>query len=210
MEKLILVSGKMQSGKNTFSELLGTELSEHYKVEFDLFARSLKDGVRDDFKALHEFIREQYLSLPTEARIGLEWMNVKDEHFYEDKTPYSRLLLQIYGTEIFRERVDDLYWVKTVENRFLESDNEICIVTDVRFPNEIEYFRSKNYEMLVLRVTRTNRVNSFNEEHYSETALDDYSKFDSIIVNDGTLEELNVKVKQISDSIKLGERSAIL
>jgi len=38
-------------------------------------------------------------------------------------------------------------------------------------------------------------------EHPSETALDDYQKFDYVIQNDGTIEDLIEKVKAIHDKV---------
>ena len=198
-KKLILVSGKMQSGKNTFADLLSEELVSSGKtVRFDLFAKSLKDGVWDDFYALHTFVYREYWKLPPEVRHLVKWMNVEKDNFYENKSEYGRLLLQIYGTEIFRNRVDDLYWVKTVEKRYVGQEEQYCVVTDVRFPNEIEYFKSHYPNVVTIRVNRTNRNGKvFNDEHFSEKALDGYSNFDIVVDNDGSLEELSEKVKSL-------------
>ena len=192
---IILISGKMQSGKNTFADMVGDILKEKTTVKFDLFAQSLKDGVWEDFFELHTFIYQQYWKLPKEIRHNYEWMNVKKDDFYEKKTPYGRLLCQIYGTEIFRDRVDYLHWVKTVEKRFNEQTENVCIVTDVRFPNEIEHFKSNGYNVVTVRVNRDGKKDgAFNEEHFSEKALDNYSGFDWSIDNSGTMDDLKEKV----------------
>ena len=206
---LILVSGKMQSGKNTFADIVGDLLKTNYSVRYDLFAQSLKDGVWKDFYSLHTFIYQQYWKLPKEIRPQFEWMFIKQDDFYEKKTPYGRLLCQIYGTEIFRDKVDELYWVKTVEKRFNEQSEDLCIVTDVRFPNEIEYFRSLGYNVITVRVSRNGKKDgAFNEEHFSEKALDDYSEFDWNIDNSGSLEELKEKALNFCNSIE--DKNAVL
>ena len=90
------------------------------------------------------------------------------------------------------------------------------IITDVRFPNEADAIKQRNG--ILIRVNRDlvigeddfgyTRV-SINQaekdgiidpQHESETALDDY-KFDYIIDNNGTIEELTEKVKVILKEI---------
>lgn len=87
------------------------------------------------------------------------------------------------------------------------------IITDVRFPNEAKAIKDRN-EILI----RTNRYKEYSNElycqggkqspdwngieelpstHESETALDNYQGFDYVIDNNGTIEELVDKVKEI-------------
>jgi hypothetical protein len=86
------------------------------------------------------------------------------------------------------------------------------IFTDVRFPNEVKAIKDRGG--IVLRVNRfseeqkiallkvrAGRLNNslalaLKDEHPSETALDDY-KFDYTIDNNGTIEELIEKVKEL-------------
>lgn len=85
------------------------------------------------------------------------------------------------------------------------------IITDVRFPNEAQVIKERNG--IIIRVTRgqydpkctcglkasehhANHGFIKAPEHESETALDDYD-FDYIIDNNGTIEELIEKVRQI-------------
>ena len=206
MKKLILISGKMRSGKNTFADMIGDILAPIMDVKYDLFAKDLKFGVRDDFAKLHQFIKSEYQKIPLELKEYFSWMDVKEENFFEDKTEYSRLLLQIYGTEIFRNRVDDNWWVKQVENRWLkfssESGDGVYIITDVRFPNEIKYFH--RYDKVSVRVERENKEGTYNEEHISEKALDDYCDFDYRIGNDGSLDDLRKEAEKFCSSLILG------
>ncbi len=80
------------------------------------------------------------------------------------------------------------------------------IITDVRFPNEAEAIKSKGG--IVIRVNRPCKechgigyhkmdCNIGRYEHESERALDKYGHFDHIIENDGTIEDLLQKVKNI-------------
>ena len=72
------------------------------------------------------------------------------------------------------------------------------IITDVRFPNEAQAIKDRGG--IVIRVNRLD-VDKFTTNfpqtlHPSETALDDY-KFDHVIDNNGSLEELIGKIKQL-------------
>jgi len=67
------------------------------------------------------------------------------------------------------------------------------IITDVRFPNEIKAIKETGG--IIIRVERSSIKQDDN--HLSETALDDYDNFDYIIKNDDSIESLIIKVKEI-------------
>jgi len=70
------------------------------------------------------------------------------------------------------------------------------IITDMRFPNEMEAIELR--EGITIRVVRPdmNSLQAMIPAHASETALDN-SEFDYEIINDGTIEDLIEKVKEI-------------
>lgn len=80
------------------------------------------------------------------------------------------------------------------------------IITDMRFPNELEAVEER--EGITIRVVRgcsecggigyhkLSCSKQYEKQHPSETALDD-AKFDYEIINDGSMEDLIEKVKQI-------------
>ncbi len=69
MKKVILVSGKLQSGKNTFAEMINEILTKKgKKVTEDLFAHDLKEGVQKDFKMLQEVINKEVDSIINHAK----------------------------------------------------------------------------------------------------------------------------------------------
>ena len=66
------------------------------------------------------------------------------------------------------------------------------IITDVRYPNEAKAIKEKGG--ITLRVNRkTNNTSS----HESETALDNYQDWDYVIDNNGSIEDLIKKVKDL-------------
>lgn len=101
-----------------------------------------------------------------------------------------RELLQVIGTSVGRTYDTDI-WIKKFNNYLntLPKDAKV-VVTDVRFPNEVKYLRSKGF--LVFKVERDNKPEAGGiPNHESETALDNYEHFDGIIKNNGTIEDLH-------------------
>lgn len=70
------------------------------------------------------------------------------------------------------------------------------IITDMRFPNEMEAIVER--EGITIRVVRDNRTRTLLDvnNHPSEISLDD-SKFDYEIINDGSIEDLIERVREI-------------
>jgi hypothetical protein len=69
------------------------------------------------------------------------------------------------------------------------------IITDVRFPNEAQAIKDRGG--IIIRIERPGGESHCGGAHASETALDDYD-FDIVINNDGTIDELIDKVKQLN------------
>jgi hypothetical protein len=135
-----------------------------------------------------------------------------------------RLLLQLLGTDCGRNIIHPNIWVNALMSEYFCEDCgwkennkgtiDACsglhklpnwIITDTRFPNELQAVESK--KGLNIRVKRpdviTNSVTGkafpikvHKKEHESETALDN-AKFDYTINNNSSIEELIEKVKQI-------------
>lgn len=196
----------MRSGKNQLSQFLRKLFeSKGLIVDEDMFAKGVKDGCRKDFKPLVDALDnvadnlELYFgegNVPTSLRI-------KEDHWYENKTSVTRALLQVYGTEIFRNRVDGNWWVKQLKQRIVESSANVILVTDVRFPNEIEglFPHDEEYRLVTLRVNRNVTHSAPGQDHASELALDNYNQFDYIIDNTGSLNDLEAAAETIMSDI---------
>jgi hypothetical protein len=75
----------------------------------------------------------------------------------------------------------------------MKKSNKKFIITDTRFPNELSAVKERCG--ITIQVRRGEQVDS-SVLHESETALDN-SSFDYVIINNGTIEELVEKVKDI-------------
>jgi hypothetical protein len=96
----------------------------------------------------------------------------------------QRTLLQYWGAE-YRRAQDPDYWVRQLANTVELEKPQIALVSDLRFPNEMQFV--KQYGETV----KVDRRDLPPATHLSETALDNVSDEDwSIILdNNGTLEE---------------------
>lgn len=199
MKTVILLSGKMQSGKNQFAVFLKEQYLANAKVVVDeMFAKGVKDGCKEDFHDLAVILNSiaDKVGNPDIEKM----LRISEDNWYENKTPITRCLLQTYGTNIMRARVDPDWWVLQLKERVSKSVADVILVSDVRFPNEIEVVRPStddNYKLVVVRINRTiDRVGD-EHEHESEKALDTYTNFDFSIDNDGSLEDLKQKAGEL-------------
>jgi hypothetical protein len=225
VKKLLLVSGKMRSGKNQFADYLKEEFEKRNKiVKQDLFAYDMKEWSQTDFGSLVEFFNTLAESMKDElqkmnlnyksygfgnmpnTQIMLDMINklvTRKENWYENKNEITRCLLQTYGTQIMRNRVDDNFWIKLAKKRFIESTADIIIVTDVRFPNEIDAVIDEEfYNSYSIRVNRDMDRNGTQHEHESETSLDTYKEFSYIVDNNSDLVQLKESAVVIVNEIE--------
>ena len=196
MKVVVLVSGKMRSGKNTFTDLFIDEINKSFpdiKVNFDFFAKPVKDESKEVFKNLINYLN--YISKEN----GISELYTDDDNWYEDKNEITRILLQTYGTEIFRDKVDQLHWIKKLDQKIKSSDFDITLVTDWRFKNEGDYIGSqKDYKVIRLRVNRPELLIPVSDmhQHESELDLDDYENFD-IVVKNTSIDALRNKAREV-------------
>ena len=211
---IIGVSGKKQSGKNTLCDSLYKWLRRSFpekSVKMYSFADALKEKVCIDTLGLSYEqcygTDEQKNSLTTykweKMTDDIRYSNsIKTEKIrhggtnrYED-IPVMRLgfmtareIMKIVGTDIFRNYFDDDVWVKTTLRNIKQSSAKVILISDVRFPGEVESLINEGgYVIRLLRdVCET-------DAHESETALDDYVGWNYIISNNDTIESLYRKV----------------
>ena len=88
----------------------------------------------------------------------------------------AREFMQHFGTDLCRRIKDDI-WVESCVKRIQQTGTELAIVTDCRFPNEVEAVQQAGGK--VIRLTRNNHPDS----HASEQALNDFDGFDHTLDN---------------------------
>jgi len=140
---IIGLAGFQGSGKDTIADYL----QNIYGFKRDSFAATLKDAVA----AVFGWDRELLEGRTKESRAWREtvdpWWSTRLN--MPNLTP--RLVLQKWGTEVARKSWHDDTWIASLENKLNKAQNDI-VITDVRFPNEIQAVR--NAGGIVIRVVR--------------------------------------------------------
>jgi len=133
---LVGICGKAGAGKDT----VGDHIVEEYGFEKISLADPIKRLVKD------VFVLDDHTVYDREAR----------EVELPDWEGWSvRKLLQFVGTEMFRESIDPSIWVKSLWLRVKNNPNKNYVVTDIRFPNELEFFEKHGKtDFLSLKVER--------------------------------------------------------
>jgi len=176
LSKIYLFSAKARHGKDSactyFKKLLE---NDNKKVVHTLYAKYIKDYCKEYFG----------------------WDGS------EETKP--RKLLQELGTDIIRKKLDkpNFHVNRICEDIEILSDYfDRFLISDVRFPNEILVPKEKfGVDVVAIRIIRTNFTSDLTEDqqnHESETALDDFMGFDYVIYA-SNLEELYGRLDIIYD-----------
>ena len=173
--KIIMICGKARSGKDTLADFLIDDLKNKKPCKVQI---------------------GQYIKYYAMKYFG--WNG-------EEETKPRDLLIHL-GTDIIRNKIDPNFHI----NRLIE-DIEVLsyfydtfIVSDVRFPVEIEKMKEKYDNVFTVKIIRNSEeLNEKQKSNITETALDEYTDYDYFIDNNGTLEELEEKAKDLLK--KIGE-----
>lgn len=194
---IILISGKMGSGKDYVADRLIEKLSQHdLKVERMAFA----DPIRKEIDYIIDLIKcgsstkeiSKTLNVSEKELDKLIKMLESDSEFYQDgfdmesRPKFYRELLQYWGTDV-RRRHNKNYWIRKVKETLLDCAPfiDVAVLTDARFGNEVASMYDFNHVYTVRlqadKQTRKNRVLNRDGEapidselkHVSETAIND-------------------------------------
>lgn len=197
---IIGVSGKKQSGKDTFSKFLFDFLNDTMEnkdfVHIVHFADSLKEIVSNLFDIDLSILTgsdAQKNSL-TNVKWDLFHSTIQTEFSVKAHPTYltARELLQAFGTNVIRYGCPTI-WASTLLEKCKKYPG-IYIISDMRFMDEAEMVRSYDKSLLI-RISRAGQDNT--STHPSETDLDNYPYFDHRIFNDTTLDDLSNRALDI-------------
>ena len=200
---IIGIAGFIGSGKDTAANYL----VGWHGFRRDSFAGALKDAVA----AVFGWDRELLEGHTAESRAWRETVDTwwSDRLGIPQLTP--RWVLQQWGTEVCRKSFHDDIWIAALENR-LRTRTGHTVISDVRFPNEIATIKKQGG--LIVWVNRgelpewhdialetvagrfDHMARAYPEVHASEWAWVG-TKFDAIIDNNGSVEELYAQLKNL-------------
>jgi len=202
--KIIGISGKMGSGKDTVGSILQVLSAAGHQDSEDI-AKIVGNPflmLNTKFTKYNDWKVKKYakkLKQIASILTGIPEEKFEDQEFkltnldpcwnINGQPMTVRTLLQKIGTECMRDNLHNSTWANALFADW--KDNENWIVTDVRFPNEAIEIKKRGG--IVVRVDRN--INTGN--HPSETGLDDFA-FDYVIPNKKTLEDLIKEVKKFA------------
>lgn len=168
--KVIIISGKARAGKDTTAGYI----KKYYDAK----------GVKSLSIAFASYIKEYA-------------KKISDWDGSDDTKP--RELLQVLGTSIIREKIDNEFFIKRIigDIEVYSYFFDVVIISDARVREEIERLRENFKNVISINVVRPNFDNGLTNnqsKHYTEVGLDGYKAFDYELINDGSLEALEKKV----------------
>jgi hypothetical protein len=182
---IIGIVGYIGSGKGTVGDIL---VQEHGYRQF-AFADALKDATAQIFLWPRGLLEgDSVASRNFREQVDPWW----SEKFGYEVTP--RLILQKMGTEACRHGIADNIWIAALEKRI--QGYEDVVITDCRFPNEIDFIRSAGGAIIRVRRGEDPTNEELAKLHISETAWKD-CKFDATIYNESTIDELKEGTRKV-------------
>lgn len=198
---LILISGKARAGKDTFAAMLAEELFKKTGQVYVLmaYANELKNRVQKDFDMSYE----QLWGTEKESCDGRYIKSSKYKNGCDSSVDIywtAREVMQAYG-EFFRD-IDNNFWVKTLFSIIEEKEYKNVIITDVRYPNEVDPALERGgYHV---RVDRALESKIHGKQHSSETSLDEDYAVDFRVKNNKTFDHLkNVSVDVVAGILQM-------
>ncbi len=175
--KIFIISGKARHGKDTIAQIIKKICDEKGKKAVNVaFAFYIKEYVK----------------------------KISGWDGNEETKETVRELLQQLGTEVVREKIDQFLFI----NRIVEDIKvysyyfDVITISDARLVEEVETIKSKFKDVVSINVVRTGFepvLTGEKSKHKSETGLDNYDNYDYKIINSGTIEDLELKVREIID-----------
>lgn len=154
------------------------------------------------------FFQEYSWAFPLKEVIGKKLLGLTHQQIYDEKAKEDvdlrwgkspRQLLQIIGTDCFRDKVHSDFWIKVGEPIIKEYlENGPVVISDNRFPNELDFIKKTGGYSV--RIIKQGQV--IKDSHASEHALDNY-RFDfRIIAPAGNVDILYEEIEKVIAKIQ--------
>lgn len=189
-QKIILLSGKKGSGKDTLAEFLKPRFSRASFAD-PLYQEVQEAYLLDSQELLRDRVSKEAPSeeLCLKYCRDLEFVSVMLAKGFKMDTPLSpRVVLQNWGTDYRQAKDGSNYWVDKLIDLVKARPFEDFCVPDMRFPHEytglLEYSWDSDADLVCVRILReSGSVSDETSSHISENALDGFDIFDFTITN---------------------------
>jgi len=207
---IIGFAGKAASGKTTAAKHLATRLAGQSLVipmamvlrdEVEAFLRAVgaEEYVPLVYGCQDDKLRKFAIDEKRARSFCPQWSQFISEHAEIQDQPGRtvltvRRILQWWGTE-YRRAQDPDYWTKAWAHKVSGYDlaRTHILIDDVRFMNELAVIKGLGGK--IVKIDRPGFAAGGN--HASETSLDEYTDWDAVILNDGSLEAFLQKITEL-------------
>ena len=186
--KIVGISGKARTGKDTFAEYLVDNLG-YTRISF---AEPLKKCLY----ILNPWVKSN------DGYTTLRYQSIIDEYGEDNaKVTYKevRRLQQCFGTEVVRDNFGANFWVDLAFKRIADQKLQKVVIPDQRFHNEIAAVSQQTNHVLFKVISSRN---TSSDTHVSEQDLPNYL-FQEIIENNGSLDEYYSKIEEVAEKYSL-------
>jgi hypothetical protein len=208
LPQVVMMTGHIGAGKNYVAKEAGNKIHEvGFTVAYTSFASSLKRLVYRAFGLLKNVTPKcSNTDVNKAVEIVSEFFSkyTSDIGEYEEEIrTICRSVVELHNIRYAMQRLGELgrkinsyIWILETDNilRGLIKQSDIVFITDLRYPNELEFVKGK-YDCRVVRVVASmnsilNRLciskgeYELRLEHESEKAIDQISDIDYLVVNE--------------------------
>ena len=190
--------GKKRCGKDTS----GDYLIEKYGFVKYAFA----DPVKQICKILFDFSEDQLYGNKKEG-VDFRWYLTLRDAFQKIGTEFAQNDIYNYFPRLRERLKDEVIWVKLFRLWHEKNKDKNIVITDVRFPHEIEAIKS-----LGGKIVKINRYTENYDEHISENYIDKTDKNDIFykIDNNYKKEDLYSQIDTLINLINLEKKIKII
>ena len=174
-KKVLLIAGQKRSGKDTLAHLISDELNR-------LGTKTVVMSFASPMKTI----------LAVTLGISLEEL----EDLKNEPSNPHRGYLQRLGTEGIKPWFGEDVWVRLAKEAVANSDAEVIIFADFRFPEEGSRL-PLSFPTKTLKVTRPGLKADTADQHVSERALENWA-FEYTVVNDGDVTDLKASALEVA------------
>lgn len=187
----IAINGEKRHGKDELGMILQYLTSQHglHGTRTYLEARGKTDNMGYGYADFNRYSSpweiHKFATAGDEAfklLFGYDW-RVNKEKNRQTYINFVEGIKERHGKDVFANAL--VRELEEVEN---------AIITDLRFKEELEAIKGEN--TLLIKIVRPELVTN-DEKHYGERDLNDFDGWNYIIYNEGTLNELVEKVREI-------------
>jgi len=187
----IAISGKARAGKNSVAEMVvkhSNMAPEQCKIV------ALADPMKHIIKAMFPEANNECLFGQSELRSTVISSKYKDRN--NNPLTHRQALIDLGA---FGRQYNSNIWINClVEDANINKDKLIYIIPDVRFINEYTYLKDATFHMIRVKRPEYTNIDDISEKE-QDKILD--ADFDSIIENNGSLDDLSNTVKSLVKTI---------